>query len=115
MGFVHSPAHPFTLLFTLTVYFVHPYRDQICRLNFSVTNLYFIGCVYYSGFGPDWNQQCGAKGSHLAVHVVLSVSPFFCRFAQSLRRWYDSRSTTHLINVSDFYILNISDRLISER
>lgn len=100
-----SPVHT---LFTLTVRIGHPHRDQICSLNYSLTNLYFIGCFYHSGFGPDWNQQCGTKGTHLAPHIILSVSPFFCRFIQSLRRWYDSRSTTHLINVSNPYFLNIT-------
>lgn len=32
---------------------------------------------------------------------MLAVLPFFCRFLQSLRRWYDSKLTTHLVNVSN--------------
>lgn len=79
--------------------------DQICSLNFSLTNLYLIGCVYRSGFGPNWNQQCGAQSQHrghLAARIILSMLPFFCRFVQSLRRWYDSRSKTHLINAGKY-------------
>jgi hypothetical protein len=94
---------PFLLI--PTFFFGRPHRDQICSLNFSLTNLYFVGCVYATGF-ENWNGRCGTQGPHWAVRVVLSVSPFFCRFIQSLRRWYDSRLTAHLINVSNPPLLN---------
>jgi hypothetical protein len=104
MGFVRPPLRPAALP-THAVAFLGPCRDQICSLNFSLTNLYFIGCVYSTGFGPDWNQQCGTQGPHWGARVALSMAPFFCRFVQSLRRWYDSRLTAHLINVGNSRLL----------
>ena len=89
------------LLLTLTSWFGHPHRDQICSLNFSLTNLFFVGCVYTSGFQADWNTKCSSHGSYWMAYVVLAVLPFLCRFIQSVRRWYDSRLMTHLVNVSN--------------
>jgi hypothetical protein len=96
---------------TLTFWFRHPYRDQICSLNFSLVNLYFIGCIYHSGFGPDWNQGCGTTRQHWPIQFVLAALPFFCRFVQSIRRWYDSGSRPHLINVSSSCLFDINIRL----
>ncbi|KAF9787897.1 EXS family-domain-containing protein [Thelephora terrestris] len=75
--------------------------DQICSLNFSLTNLYFIGCVYRSGF-DQWDQKCSTTGPHWAIHIALSMCPFLCRCIQSLRRWHDSRLTAHLVNAGKY-------------
>jgi len=83
------------------------YRDQLCSLSFSLTNLYFIGCIYTSGFGGlDWDRRCNTKSPEWGVHFLLAGLPFFCRLLQSLRRWYDSRLGAHLINVSDPYLFD---------
>ena len=88
------------------------HRDQLCSLSFSLTNLYFIGCIYSSGFsGLDWDRHCNTKGPQWVVHFLLAGLPFFCRLVQSLRRWYDSRLGAHLINVSDPYLFDAKIRL----
>jgi hypothetical protein len=92
---------------TLTFWFRPPYRDQFCSLTFSLANLYFVGCIYHSGFKPNWPQSCSIQAPHWEAPLVLAISPLFCRFVQSLRRWYDTRSRAHLINVSNRYLFNV--------
>ena len=88
------------------------YRDQFCSLSFSLTNLYFIGCIYSSGFSaPNWDRRCNTKGPEWVIHFLLAGLPCFCRLAQSLRRWYDSRLGAHLINVSNPYLFGAKIRL----
>lgn len=86
----------------------------MCSLSFSLTNLYFIGCIYHSGFsGSDWDlsawdKHCNTKGPQWVIHFLLAGWPFFCRLVQSLRRWHDSRLGVHLVNVSICCFLDIS-------
>ena len=113
LGFVLSSSllidlQPF--LPALTFRFQLSYRDQFCSLTFSLANLYFVGCIYDSGFKPDWRKSCGLTAPHWAAQLVLAASPLFCRFVQSLRRWYDSRLNTHLVNVSNSSLFGINIR-----
>lgn len=73
--------------------------DQFCSLTFPLGNLYFIACSYAGGFGTHSFQKC-SKPTLWGVPFVLGAMPFFARFGQSIRRWWDSGSITHLINVS---------------
>jgi hypothetical protein len=43
-------------------------------------------------------NKCG-KPALWAIPLVLGILPFVARFAQSIRRWCDSKLITHLINV----------------
>ena len=95
----------------LTFSFQHPPRDQLCSLSFSLTNIYFIGCIYRYQFGPNWDYHCSTETPQWVVHFLLAGAPYFCRLVQSIRRWYDTRSTTHLINVSGSYLSDISIQL----
>jgi hypothetical protein len=75
-----------------------PIRDQFCSLVFTLSNLYFVGCVYRGDFveGP---QRCSSLRAYWPVTFLLSALPLFVRLVQSLRRYADSRLITHLINV----------------
>ena len=73
-------------------------RDQFCSLAFLLGNIYFIACSYAGGFGTHSFQKC-SKPTHWGVPFLLGTMPFFARFGQSIRRWWDSGSITHLINV----------------
>ena len=73
-------------------------RDQLCSLAFPLGNIYFIACSYAGGFGTHSFQKC-SRPTHWGVPFLLGTIPFFARFGQSIRRWWDSGSITHLINV----------------
>ena len=77
---------------------LHHSRDQLCSLAFPLGNIYFIACSYAGGFGTHSFQKC-SKPAHWGVPFLLGTIPFFARFGQSIRRWWDSGSITHLINV----------------
>ena len=66
-------------------------------LTFSLSNLYFVGCVY----GKDWQgpfSNCNAS-VHWAIPFTLSALPLAARALQSIRRYIDSGLYTHLVNV----------------
>jgi hypothetical protein len=77
---------------------LHHSRDQLCSLAFLLGNIYFIACSYAGGFGTHSFQKC-SKPAHWGVPFLFGTIPFFARFGQSIRRWWDSGSITHLINV----------------
>ena len=112
MGFVHSCVRFSTLYGHADISVGRPHRDQICSLNFSLTGLFFVACFYSNGHDPSVDQICGSQGPQWAVHIVLAILPFLCRFIQSLRRWYDSGLTTHLVNVGDPRPVDIKIRLM---
>ncbi|KAH9998598.1 EXS-domain-containing protein [Russula vinacea] len=72
--------------------------DQFCSLTFPLGNIYFIACSYTRGFGSHPFQEC-SKPTLWGVPFLLGILPFVARFGQSIRRWWDSGLTTHLINV----------------
>ncbi|PCH35378.1 EXS-domain-containing protein, partial [Wolfiporia cocos MD-104 SS10] len=73
--------------------------DQFCSLAFTLADLWFVGCAYSHELrnwrvcttGPNWGPQ-----------FALAALPFFVRFVQSIRRWMDSKLTTHLINAGKY-------------
>jgi hypothetical protein len=73
--------------------------DQFCSLVFTLSNLYTIGCAYTRGFDNTW-QRCTATSQQWPIPFALASLPFFLRLIQSVRRYLDSRSVNHLINVS---------------
>ena len=82
----------------LIVDILHHFRDQFCSLTFPLGNIYFIACSYTRGFGSHPFQEC-SKPTLWGVPFLLGILPFVARFGQSIRRWWDSGLTTHLINV----------------
>jgi EXS family len=82
----------------LIVNILHHSRDQLCSLAFSLSNSYFVACSYARGFHSNSIHKCG-NPALWAIPLVLGVLPFVARFAQSIRRWWDSQLFTHLINV----------------
>jgi hypothetical protein len=77
---------------------LHHSRDQLCSLAFPLGNIYFIACSYAGGFGTHSFQKC-SRPTLWGVPFFLGALPFLARFGQSIRRWWDSGSITHLINV----------------
>ena len=79
--------------------------DQFCSLIFTLSNLYFIPCAYSHGdLAADW-QRCSSKNPLWGIPFLLACLPLLARAVQSVKRWYDSRLPTHLINVRPPYIL----------
>jgi EXS family len=82
----------------LIVNILYRSRDQLCSLAFSLSNSYFVACSYARGFHSNSIHKCGHPALW-GIPLVLGVLPFLARFAQSIRRWWDSQLITHLINV----------------
>jgi len=79
------------------------FSDQFCSLTFTLSHLYFVGCIYANGFvhgfDPDW-QKCSIPTSRWPVGFVFAALPLFVRLVQCVRRFVDSKLDMHLINVS---------------
>lgn len=82
---------------TLSVYL----RDQFCSLIFTLSNLYFVGCVYATGIDSNWRRCTTNAGPRWGVAFLLASLPLLARLVQSIRRYVDSGLTTHLINVRE--------------
>ncbi|KAH9976771.1 EXS-domain-containing protein [Lactifluus volemus] len=75
--------------------------DQLCSLAFSLGNSYFVACSYARGFHSNSIHKCGHPALW-GIPLVLGVLPFVARFAQSIRRWWDSQLITHLVNAGKY-------------
>ncbi|KAH7887084.1 EXS-domain-containing protein [Phlebopus sp. FC_14] len=79
--------------------------DQFCSLAYTLSNLYFVGCFYTHFFinlsVQDAWTTCGTA-ENWGFYYVLGVLPFLVRFVQSMRRYWDSRLPTHLINAGKY-------------
>lgn len=75
--------------------------DQFCSLAFPIAHLYTIGCAYHVGW-QDVFQQCGSS-THWITFALFSL-PYLSRLVQSIRRYYDSKLPTHLINVRRLFL-----------
>ncbi|KAF9458973.1 EXS-domain-containing protein [Collybia nuda] len=71
--------------------------DQFCSLVFTLSNLYLFGCVYASGLDETW-RKCGSSNPRWYLAFLLASLPSFVRLVQSIRRYADSKLSTHLIN-----------------
>ncbi|KAI0077380.1 EXS-domain-containing protein [Panus rudis PR-1116 ss-1] len=71
--------------------------DQFCSLVFTLSNLYFVACAYSHGLEENW-QRCTSRNRLWGVPFVLASLPLLVRAVQSVKRWFDSRLVTHLIN-----------------
>lgn len=80
--------------------------DQFCSLVFTLSNFYFVGCVYADGFPADWRQKCGSASKYWPVGFAVATLPFIVRVVQSVKRYVDSRLNTHLINVGSFFLMS---------
>ncbi|TRM63672.1 EXS family-domain-containing protein, partial [Schizophyllum amplum] len=71
--------------------------DQFCSLVFTLSNLYIIPCVYATGIDDGW-RRCTANSKNWPVMFVVGTLPLLIRVVQSVKRYYDSRLVTHLVN-----------------
>ena len=75
--------------------------DQFCSLVFTLSNLFFVACAYSEGLDADW-RKCTSEHKLWGIPFLLAALPLLVRTVQSVKRWFDSRLVTHLINVSIF-------------
>ena len=75
--------------------------DQFCSLTFTLSNLYFVGCVYRENWDDVW-EKCSSS-QHWGIPFLLASLPLFVRAVQSVKRYVDSRLYTHLVNVSTVF------------
>ncbi|KAF8524324.1 EXS family-domain-containing protein [Hysterangium stoloniferum] len=69
--------------------------DQFCSLAFSVQHIYTIGCAYIH----HWDNVFYRCDSTMhVIPLLLIIAPYVSRFLQCLRRYYDSRLPSHLVN-----------------
>ncbi|KAH7913118.1 EXS-domain-containing protein [Hygrophoropsis aurantiaca] len=79
--------------------------DQFCSLVYTLSNLYFVGCFYTRYFPSPPSFATSAPtptNNNWGIYFVLGTLPFLARFVQSIRRYYDSRLSTHLINAGKY-------------
>ncbi|KAG8932567.1 hypothetical protein FRC01_013197 [Tulasnella sp. 417] len=70
--------------------------DQLCSMVYTLSRLYFMGCVYSVG----WNNataKCN-MGSNWIAGVLLASIPSLIRLIQCIKRYVDSQNYIHLIN-----------------
>jgi hypothetical protein len=68
-------------------------------MTFTFSNLYFFVCVYVVNFSPDQINKCMVNSPRWPIAFVCTVFPLVARLLQSLKRYYDCGSMSHLINV----------------
>ncbi|PPQ86656.1 hypothetical protein CVT25_006840 [Psilocybe cyanescens] len=72
-------------------------KDFWMGLIFTLSNFYFFACIYVDDFHPDW-KKCSVTPSTWPVYFILAALPLFIRLVQSIKRYWDSKLITHLIN-----------------
>jgi hypothetical protein len=68
-------------------------------MTFTLSNLYFFVCIYVVNFSPDQTDKCTLNSPKWPIAFLCTVFPLAARLLQSLKRYYDSRSMSHVINV----------------
>ncbi|KAG8819078.1 hypothetical protein FRC19_010139 [Serendipita sp. 401] len=69
--------------------------DQYCSMVYSLTSLYWMGCLY----GSHWTLPWGRCELPLWVFPwLLATLPSWIRFIQCIRRYADSWQMLHLVN-----------------
>jgi hypothetical protein len=53
--------------------------------------------VHVNGFNPSW-RNCAAPSPNWPVQFILAALPLTIRLVQSIRRYFDSKFISHLIN-----------------
>ncbi|KDN50195.1 hypothetical protein RSAG8_01531, partial [Rhizoctonia solani AG-8 WAC10335] len=74
--------------------------DQFCSMVYTMSNMYFLVCAYVD----QWHrieERCQLE-QHWTIPLILSTIPFFIRFIQSIRRYFDSKQTHHLTNAAKY-------------
>ena len=76
--------------------------DQMNSLSVVLLDIeYFICFMVYGLHFPDWAIQCGSV--KYVVRPVFAALPAWFRFAQCLRRYYDTRAAfPHLVNAGKY-------------
>ncbi|KAG9046374.1 hypothetical protein FS837_004550 [Tulasnella sp. UAMH 9824] len=70
--------------------------DQLCSMVYTLSRLYFMGCVYSKGWS-NATAQCN-MGRNWIAGVLLASLPSLIRLIQCIKRYADSKNYIHLIN-----------------
>ncbi|KAG9017993.1 hypothetical protein FRB90_012718 [Tulasnella sp. 427] len=70
--------------------------DQMCSMIYTLSRLYFMGCVYSVGW-ENATAKCNMSTNWIAG-VVLTSIPSLIRLIQCIKRYADSKNHIHLIN-----------------
>ncbi|CAK5274535.1 unnamed protein product [Mycena citricolor] len=76
--------------------------DQFTSLEFTLSNIPLVSCVYARSLDADW-RKCGSTSKLWPLSFVIAVLPFVIRMVQSIKRYADSKLTTHLINAGKYW------------
>ena len=85
---------------TFPIDVITPYQPGTSAAKSTFESL--LPLAYDPGVQAAWST-CGAT-QNWGWYFLLAVLPFMVRFVQSLRRYWDSKLPTHLINVRYFVI-----------
>ncbi|KIM22136.1 hypothetical protein M408DRAFT_18233 [Serendipita vermifera MAFF 305830] len=69
--------------------------DQYCSMVYTLTNIYFMGCLYKSNFTMPWGK---CELPLWEFPWLLASIPSFIRLVQCVRRYADSGQHLHLVN-----------------
>jgi len=70
--------------------------DQLCSMAYSLSHLYYVGCVYGTGW-RDANTSCNLARNWISG-ILLASLPSIIRFIQCIKRYADSENRMHLVN-----------------
>ncbi|TRM56258.1 EXS family-domain-containing protein, partial [Schizophyllum amplum] len=76
--------------------------DQISSLVFSLSHIYVVPCIYVINFDEEWRERCMAESAEWPALFAIGTIPFFIRVIQSIKRYYDSGLTTHILNAGKY-------------
>ncbi|CCA74266.1 related to putative phosphate transporter 1 [Serendipita indica DSM 11827] len=69
--------------------------DQYCSMVYTLTSLYWMGCLYGSHWTLPWGQ---CELPSWGVPWLLATLPSWIRLVQCVRRYFDSWQYLHLVN-----------------
>eukprot|EP01080_Neovahlkampfia_damariscottae_P008154 gene8154-12615_t len=74
--------------------------DQLTSTGFWLFNLQFIFCFDYDQASDQFFDLCNI--AHNTGLPIFSAFPFYCRFMQCLRKFYDTKDLWHLLNAGKY-------------
>lgn len=84
--------------------------DILCSMVQSIKDIGYIACLFVEG---DWVTQsvptkntCPLLGQYL---LAIPIIPYWIRFAQCFRRWYDIRTNVHFVNAGKYSLVIVID------
>ncbi|EFJ06905.1 hypothetical protein SELMODRAFT_134638 [Selaginella moellendorffii] len=88
--------------------------DQLTSQVPALRDLEYVLCYFGGGFFKDRNSNaCLKNPTFITFGFVMALLPYWCRFSQCLRRWYDEKDVMQLYNALKYFsaILAVAARL----